>query len=118
MAAQVLHEDIKELVEELKMLIIQGLEEEPKKHVDKEKPETHQSYLSSQLKEKYVATSQFSIEGMQVAMAPKIAEEVTPLEFPNKELEIDFAPTIEENGIRKEVVATFECSGRIELRMH
>ena len=42
-AAQVLHEDIKDLVEELKMLIIQRLEEEPKKHADKEKPETHQS---------------------------------------------------------------------------
>ena len=38
MAAQVLHEDIKELVEELKMLIIQQPEEEPKKHANKEKP--------------------------------------------------------------------------------
>ena len=51
---------------------------------------------------------------MQAAMAPKIAEEVTPSGFPNKEMEIDFAPTIEENGIREEVVATFECSDRIE----
>ena len=30
-------------------------------------------------------------------------------------MEIDFAPTIEENGIKEEVVATSECSGRIEL---
>ena len=37
-AAQVLCEDIKELVEELKVLIIQWSEEEPKKHADKEKP--------------------------------------------------------------------------------
>ena len=52
---------------------------------------------------------------MQAAMAPKIAEEVTPPEFPNKELEIDFAHTIEENGIREETVETSEYSGRIEL---
>ena len=63
------------------------------------------------MKEEYTAASHFSSEGMQVAMAPKIAEEVTPLEFPNKELEIDFAPTIEENGIKEKVVATSECSG-------
>ena len=37
-ALQVLHKDIKYLVEELKMLIIQWPEEEPKKHADKEKP--------------------------------------------------------------------------------
>ena len=37
-AAQVLHEDIKYLVEELKMLVIQRPEEEPNKHADKEKP--------------------------------------------------------------------------------
>ena len=52
---------------------------------------------------------------MQAAMAPKVAEVVMPPKLPNKELEIDFAPTIEENGIREEVVATFECSGQIEL---
>ena len=46
-ATQVLHEDIKDLVEELKMLIIQRPEEEPKKHANKEKPGTHQSYPSS-----------------------------------------------------------------------
>ena len=40
-ATQVLHEYIKGLVKELKMLIIQRPEEEPKKHADKEKPETH-----------------------------------------------------------------------------
>ena len=43
LATQVLHEDIKDLVDEVKMLIIQWPEEEPKKHADKEKPETHQS---------------------------------------------------------------------------
>ena len=74
MAAQVLHEDIKELVEELKMLIIQRLEEEPKKHADKEKPETHQSYPSSQLKEEDATTSHFSSKGMQADMRPNIAE--------------------------------------------
>ena len=50
MATQVLHEDIKELVEELKMLIIQRPEEESKKHVDKEKYEAHVAYSSSQSK--------------------------------------------------------------------
>ena len=52
---------------------------------------------------------------MQAAMAPKIAEAVPRLEFPNKDLEIEFAPMIEEDGIKEEVVATFECPGRIEL---
>ena len=67
------------------------------------------------MKEEDSTTSYFSSEGMQAAMAPQIAEEATPSEFPNKEMEIDFAPTIEENGIKEEVVATSECSGRIEL---
>ena len=92
---QVLHEDIKDLVEELKMLVIQRPEEEPNKYANKEKTETHQSYPSSQLKEEDATTYHFSREGMQAAMAPKIAEEVTPSEFPNKEMEIDFSPTIE-----------------------
>ena len=63
------------------------------------------------MKEEDVAASHFSSERMQVAMAPKVAEVVTPPKLPNKELEIDFAPTIEENGIREETVVTSECSG-------
>ena len=50
------------------MLIIQRPEEE--------KPKTHQSYPSSQLKEEDVAASHFSSEGKQIAMEPKIEEEV------------------------------------------
>ena len=43
-ATQVLHEDIKELVEETKMLIIRRWEGESKKHVDKEQSKAHASY--------------------------------------------------------------------------
>ena len=39
-------------------------------------------------------------------MTPTIAEAVAPPEFPNKkELQTDFAPTIEEDGIKEELVA-------------
>ena len=78
MATQLLHEDIKELVEEMKMLIIRQKEEETKKHVEKEQFEAHVSYPSSQLNEEYVVAYHFSSEGMQASMAPKIGEEVTP----------------------------------------
>ena len=52
-------------------------------------------------------TSHFSSEGKQeIAMAPTIAKEVTPHEFPNKEeMETDFAPMTEEDGIKEELVA-------------
>ena len=50
MATQVLHEDIKKLVEETKMLIIRRQEGEFKKHLDKEQSETHAYYPSTQLK--------------------------------------------------------------------
>ena len=56
MATQVLHEDIKELVEETKKLIIQRQEEESKKHVDMEQSEAHVSYSSSQLKDEEEVT--------------------------------------------------------------
>ena len=81
----------------------------------KEQSKAHACYPSSLLKEEDVTASHFSRERMQATMAPKITEEVTPPGFPNKELEIGFAPTIEENGITEEVVVTFECLGRIEL---
>ena len=39
-------------------------------------------------------------------MAPTIAETVTPPEFPNKkEMETDFSPTTEEDGIKEELAA-------------
>ena len=47
MSSQVLHEDIKKLVEETKMLVIKRQEEESKKHVGKEQTEAHESYSSS-----------------------------------------------------------------------
>ena len=50
-SVQVLHEDIKELAGELKMLIIQRRTEESKKHLDKEKSKERVSYSSSQLKD-------------------------------------------------------------------
>ena len=42
-ASQVLHEHIKILIEEMKMLIIQLREEDSKNHVDKQQPEAHVS---------------------------------------------------------------------------
>ena len=54
MATQILHEDIKELVEETKMLIIRRWEGESKNHVDKEQLEAHASYSSNQLKDEEV----------------------------------------------------------------
>ena len=42
-------------------------------------------------------------------MAPTIAEAITPLKIPNKEeLETDFAPTIEEYGIKEELIARYD----------
>ena len=57
--------------------------------------------------EEAARTYHFSSEGKQeTAMTPTIAETVTPPEFPNKEeLETDFAPTTEEDGIKEELVA-------------
>ena len=55
-SAQVLHEDIKELAGELKMLIIQWPTEESKKHVDKEQSKARVSYSSSQLKDEEAIT--------------------------------------------------------------
>ena len=55
-ATQVLHEDIKELVEETKKLIIRRQEKNYKKHVDKEQSEAHASYSSSQLKDEEAVT--------------------------------------------------------------
>ena len=55
-SVQVLHEDIKELAEELKMLIIQRPTEEFKKHVDKEQSKARVSYSSSQLKDEEAIT--------------------------------------------------------------
>ena len=55
-SAQVLHEDIKELAGELKMLIIQRPTEESKKHEDKEQSKVCSSYSSSQLKDEEAVT--------------------------------------------------------------
>ena len=55
-SAQVIHEDIKELAGELKMLIIQRPTEESKKHVDKEQSKACVSYSSSQLKDEEAIT--------------------------------------------------------------
>ena len=57
--------------------------------------------------EEEATTSHFSSEGKQeTAMTPTIAESVTPPEFPSKEeLEIDFTPMTEEDGIKEELVA-------------
>ena len=56
MSVQVLHEDIKELAGELKMLIIQRPTEESKKHEDKEQSKVCASYSSSQLKDEEAVT--------------------------------------------------------------
>ena len=45
-------------------------------------------------------------ESRKLLGQPMIAEAVTPPEFPNKEeLETDFAPMTEEDGIKEELVA-------------
>ena len=56
--------------------------------------------------EEMAMTSHFSSEGKQeTVMAPTIAEAIMPPEFPNKEeLETDFVPMIEEDGIKEELI--------------